>query len=231
MAVGGWCLQSYVEVGWWDGAYGSIETEDMRTYLSQQDGKYLVPTMFYCWENWLWSKNKTDIVQETQRRCRGSQTETTLTYVSGSGRHGSPPLSDKLVGIKANLNDVVKQSQEGSQRESCYKDGGEAKLENWTEERTVWMNFRGCPSQLWHYINSYNFSIPLQTNITHQKGLMFYPFQGIHRPVHGRSSAADSSLCPTVEAGIYSLHSALHHLLSSSSYETTSSAANWKCSK
>lgn len=52
------------------------------------------------------------------------------TYVSGSGRHGSPPLSDKLVGVKTNLNDVVEQSQKGSQRECRYKDGGEAKLQN-----------------------------------------------------------------------------------------------------
>lgn len=58
------------------------------------------------------------------------QLEVTLTYVSGSSRHGSPPLSDKFVGIKTNLNDVIEQSQEGSQRERRYKDGGEAKLEN-----------------------------------------------------------------------------------------------------
>lgn len=56
--------------------------------------------------------------------------EIALTYVSGSGRHGSPPLSDKLVGVKTNLNDVVEQSQERSQRECRYKDSGEAKLEN-----------------------------------------------------------------------------------------------------
>ena len=55
---------------------------------------------------------------------------------------------------------------------------------------------------------------------------MFYPFQGIRPPAHVRSSAADSSLCPTGEAELYSLHSALLHLLSLSSYETTSSAAN-----
>ena len=61
--------------------------------------------------------------------CEGCS-EVTLTYVSGSGRHGSPPLSDKLVGVKTNLNDVVEQSQKGSQRECCYKDGGEAKLQN-----------------------------------------------------------------------------------------------------
>lgn len=58
------------------------------------------------------------------------QSELTLTYVSGSGRHGSPPLSDKLVGVKTNLNDIVEQRQERSQRERRYKDGGEAKLEN-----------------------------------------------------------------------------------------------------
>lgn len=52
------------------------------------------------------------------------------TYISGSSRHGSPPLSDKFVGVKTNLNDVVEQSEERSQRESCYKDGGEAKLKN-----------------------------------------------------------------------------------------------------
>lgn len=58
------------------------------------------------------------------------QSEITRTYVSGSGRHRSPPLSDKLVGVKSNLNDVVEQSEERSQRERCYKDGGEAKLED-----------------------------------------------------------------------------------------------------
>ena len=56
--------------------------------------------------------------------------EITLTYVSGSCWHGSPPLGDKLVGIKTNLYNVVKQSQKGSQWERCYKDGSEAKLEN-----------------------------------------------------------------------------------------------------
>ena len=65
------------------------------------------------------------------------QSEITLTYVSGAGRHGSPPLSDKLVGVKTNLNDVVEQSQERSQREGCYEDGGEAKLENCREKRRL----------------------------------------------------------------------------------------------
>lgn len=54
----------------------------------------------------------------------------TQTYISGPSRHGSPPLSDKFVGVKTNLNDVVEQGEERSQRESCYKDGGEAKLKN-----------------------------------------------------------------------------------------------------
>ena len=58
------------------------------------------------------------------------KSEIALTYVGGSGRHGSPPLSDKLVGVKTNLNNVVEQSQERSQRERRYEDGGEAKLEN-----------------------------------------------------------------------------------------------------
>lgn len=58
------------------------------------------------------------------------RSEITPTYVGGTGRHGSPPLSDKLVGVKTNLNDVVEQSQEWSQRERCDKDGGEAKLEH-----------------------------------------------------------------------------------------------------
>lgn len=53
-----------------------------------------------------------------------------MTYVSGSGRHGSPPLSDKLVGVQANLDDVVEQSQEGRQRERRHEDGGESKLED-----------------------------------------------------------------------------------------------------
>ena len=51
------------------------------------------------------------------------------TDVSGAGRHGSPPLRDELVGVQADLNDVVEQSQQGSQRERCHKDGGEAKLD------------------------------------------------------------------------------------------------------
>ena len=58
------------------------------------------------------------------------QTGITRTDVSGSGRHGSSPLTDKLVGVKTNLDDVIEQSQERSQRECCYEDGGEAKLEN-----------------------------------------------------------------------------------------------------
>ena len=58
------------------------------------------------------------------------QSGITLTDVSGSGRHGSPPLRDKLVGVKTDLDDVVEQRQERSQRERRYKDGGEAKLEN-----------------------------------------------------------------------------------------------------
>ena len=52
------------------------------------------------------------------------------TYVSGSGRHGSPPLSDKLVSVQANFDDVVEQSQQGRQRERRHEDGGESKLEN-----------------------------------------------------------------------------------------------------
>lgn len=63
--------------------------------------------------------------------------EISLTYVCGSGGHGSPPLSDKLVGVKANLNDVVKQSQERRQRERRDKDGGEAELENWGGEKQM----------------------------------------------------------------------------------------------
>lgn len=76
-----------------------------------------------------------------------------------------------------------------------------------------------------------SFLLQVKSEITLQRRIMFYPFQGIRPPAHVRSSAADSSLCPTVEAGFYFLHSVLHHLLSSSSYETTSSGANWKCSK
>ena len=53
-----------------------------------------------------------------------------LTYVGGAGRHGSPPLSDEFVGVQADLDDIVKQSQERCQREGSHKDGGEAKLEN-----------------------------------------------------------------------------------------------------
>ena len=85
--------------------------------------------MFYCWKKHLRSKN-TDwrCVRDTVE-VRG-HSEITLTYVSGSCRHGSPPLSDKLVGVKTNLNDVVEQSQERSQRERCYEYGSEAKLED-----------------------------------------------------------------------------------------------------
>lgn len=80
-------------------------------------------------------------------------------------------------------------------------------------------------------INSHCFPLlPLRVRRL-KKRAAFYPFQGIHPPDHGRSWAADSSLCPTVAAGLYSLHSDLHHLLSSSSFETTSSAANWKWCK
>lgn len=64
------------------------------------------------------------------------QLEIMLTYVSGSGRHGSPPLSHKLVGVKTNLNDVVEQSQEWSQWEGRHENGGEAKLENCNKVRT-----------------------------------------------------------------------------------------------
>lgn len=58
------------------------------------------------------------------------RSEITLTYVGSSGGHGSPPLSDELVGVETNLDDVVEQSQQGSQRERRYEDGGEAKLED-----------------------------------------------------------------------------------------------------
>lgn len=53
-----------------------------------------------------------------------------LTYVGGPGWHGSPPLCDKLVGVQADLDDVVEQSQQGRQRERRHEDGGEAKLED-----------------------------------------------------------------------------------------------------
>lgn len=120
---GGWCCN---HMGRWAGrgggaAYGSEKAENMKAYLSPQDGKYLALTRFYCWKKWLRSKTKTDL---------SAREGITLTYVSGSGRHGSPPLGDKLVRIKANLNDVVEQSQERSQWECCYKDCGKAKLEN-----------------------------------------------------------------------------------------------------
>lgn len=174
------------------------------------------------------SKNRTDFVSQTLRRCRGSWRA--LTYVSGPGRHGSPPLSDKLVGVKTNLNDVVEQSQERSQRERRYEDGGEAKLENCREKNRLDELQRIIVSTLanttFTVIIFFFFSFPLETNKIFQKGKKIHPFRGIHPPIHGRSWAADSSLCPTVEAGLYSPHSALHHLLSSSSCETTSSAAN-----
>lgn len=89
-------------------------------------------------ERWLRSKNNRHSVRDTEE-VRG-RSEITLTYVSGSGGHGSPPLSDKLVGVKTNLNDVVEQSQERSQRERRYKDGGEAKLENCGGKKYVYGN-------------------------------------------------------------------------------------------
>lgn len=55
----------------------------------------------------------------------------------------------------------------------------------------------------------------------------FYPFPGIRPPVREHSWAAGSSPGPTVGAGICFLYSAPHSPLSSSSSETTSSAANW----
>lgn len=63
------------------------------------------------------------------------------TYISSSGRHGSPPLSDKFVGIQTDFNDVVEQSKEGSQRERCDEDGGETKLENCrrNKNKTLWV--------------------------------------------------------------------------------------------
>lgn len=53
-----------------------------------------------------------------------------LTYVGRPGRHGSPPLSDELVGVQADLDDVVEQSEQRCQRERCHEDSGEAKLED-----------------------------------------------------------------------------------------------------
>lgn len=51
-----------------------------------------------------------------------------LTYVFGLRGQGSPPLGDKLVGVQADLDDVVEEGQERGQGESCHKYGGEAKL-------------------------------------------------------------------------------------------------------
>lgn len=77
--------------------------------------------------------------------------EITLTYVGSSGRHGSPPLSDELVGVETNLDDVVEQSQQGSQRERRYEDGGEAKLEDCGGERRCLDELqRTSPSKSWH---------------------------------------------------------------------------------
>lgn len=79
------------------------------------------------------------------------RSEITLTYVGSSGRHGSPPLSDELVGVEANLDDVVEQSQQGSQRERRYEDGGEAKLEDCGGEgRRLDELQRTSPSESWH---------------------------------------------------------------------------------
>lgn len=60
----------------------------------------------------------------------------TKTYICCSRWHRSPPLCDKFVGVQTNFNDVVEQSKEGSQRERCYKDGGESKLKNCKEKKT-----------------------------------------------------------------------------------------------
>ena len=53
-----------------------------------------------------------------------------LTDVLCSGCHRPPELTYKLLGVQSDLNDVVEQSQQGSQRERCHKDGGEAKLQD-----------------------------------------------------------------------------------------------------
>lgn len=117
----------------------------------------------------------------------------------------------------------------------CWAEPGEepagTPLQRWWWSQTG--ELRRKEIRIWKQITltAIVFMFSFQTNITLQRSVVFYPFQGIRPPVHGHSSAADSSLCPTVGAGLYSLHSALHHLLSSSSYETTSSAANWTWSK
>lgn len=148
------------------------------------------------------------------------RSEITLTYVGSSGRHGSPPLSDELVGVETNLDDVIEQSQQGSQRERRYEDGGEAKLEDCGGERRRLDEIqRTSPSKSWH-------AVRLQAYCCTSTKSLFYPFPGIHPPVRERSSAADSSLCPTAGAGPCCRHSAPLHLLSSSSCETTSSAAS-----
>ncbi len=116
MSYGGWRVVFVVVCGAWAGEakiqHMLVQKQRYGNISVSTGWKCLISTLFYCWKELLCSKNKTDFVSQTLRRCRGSWRA--LTYVSGSGRHGSPPLSDKLVGVKTNLNDVVEQSQERS---------------------------------------------------------------------------------------------------------------------
>ena len=45
-------------------------------------------------------------------------------------RSDTPGLTDKLLGVQANLHPVVEESEERGEGEGSYKDGDEAKLEN-----------------------------------------------------------------------------------------------------
>ena len=44
--------------------------------------------------------------------------------------HSSPGFTDKLLGIKPDLNPVVEKGKEGSQGEGCHKNGYKTKLKN-----------------------------------------------------------------------------------------------------
>ena len=59
----------------------------------------------------------------------------TLTDVLGSDGHWPSELSDELLGVQADLNDVVQEREERGQREGCDKQGDEAELDDCREGR------------------------------------------------------------------------------------------------
>lgn len=53
-----------------------------------------------------------------------------LTDVFGSDGDGSSQLSDKLFGVKADLNDVIEKSKKGGQWKRGHKQGHHPKLDD-----------------------------------------------------------------------------------------------------